>query len=375
MPDITFFKPNELIAVIDQTQVNRLAKHLGNYLLKHAQEQIKFNNHQGNLFELNISETNSLAEIACKDYKLIEDSLEKLMQPVTIRDKDDPKSYHKLVPIYEIKVNAKLGLYQYRLAETMIELLQQTDYFTKLKLTEFNNLESKHSLVIYEWLKRYEKAPKIPQISIEELRQITNTTNKKTYDNFTNIKDKILDVAVKEITEKTPYTVTYEPIKERLSKYRPRVTAIQFNLSRKKPLKAITGTSGIVTDEILEVSNRYKALCDNYIAKGFCDTSAAFYQATYVSDFSQLLWFYNAKKDIDKPNKLKWLLDDIQKGKRHPRRVSQTDYYNSLVSQVTDKKQLISLECGHSNQGFLEQVLKLQKYLNENKKINNEKWL
>ena len=170
MPDITFFKPNELIAVIDQTQVNRLAKHLGNYLLKHAQEQIKFNNHQGNLFELNISETNSLAEIACKDYKLIEDSLEKLMQPVTIRDKDDPKSYHKLVPIYEIKVNAKLGLYQYRLAETMIELLQQTDYFTKLKLTEFNNLESKHSLVIYEWLKRYEKAPKIPQISIEERR-------------------------------------------------------------------------------------------------------------------------------------------------------------------------------------------------------------
>ena len=375
MPDITFFKPNELIAVIDQTQVNRLAKHLGNYLLKHAQEQIKFNNHQGNLFELNISETNSLAEIACKDYKLIEDSLEKLMQPVTIRDKDDPKSYHKLVPIYEIKVNAKLGLYQYRLAETMIELLQQTDYFTKLKLTEFNNLESKHSLVIYEWLKRYETAPKIPQISIEELRQITNTTNKKTYDNFTNIKDKILDVAVKEITEKTPYTVTYEPIKERLSKYRPRVTAIQFNLSRKKPLKAITGTSGIVTDEILEVSNRYKALCDNYIAKGFCDTSAAFYQATYVSDFSQLLWFYNAKKDIDKPNKLKWLLDDIQKGKRYPRRVSQTDYYNSLVSQVTDKKQLISLECGHSNQGFLEQVLKLQKYLNENKKIDIEKWL
>lgn len=375
MPDITFFKPNELIAVIDQTQVNRLAKHLGNYLLKHAQEQIKFNNHQGNLFELNISETNSLAEIACKDYKLIEDSLEKLMQPVTIRDKDDPKSYHKLVPIYEIKVNAKLGLYQYRLAETMIELLQQTDYFTKLKLTEFNNLESKHSLVIYEWLKRYEKAPKIPQISIEELRQITNTTNKKTYDNFTNIKDKILDVAVKEITEKTPYTVTYEPIKERLSKYRPRVTAIQFNLSRKKPLKAITGTSGIVTDEILEVSNRYKALCDNYIDKGFCDTSAAFYQATYVSDFSQLLWFYNAKKDIDKPNKLKWLLDDIQKGKRYPRRVSQTDYYNSLVSQVTDKKQLISLECGHSNQGFLEQVLKLQKYLNENKKIDIEKWL
>lgn len=372
MPDITFYKPNELIAVIDQVQVNRLAKHLGNYLLKYAQEQIKFNNHQGNLFEVNIKKINELADIASKNYEEIDTALKKLMQPVTIRKKDNPQKYKHLVPIYEIDVDAENGNYKYRLAETMIELLQQTDYFTKLQLTEFNNLESKHSVVLYEWLKRYEKAPKIPQISIEELRQITHTTDKKAYDIFTRIEDRILKVAIKEISEKTPYTVTYEPIKERLSKYRPRVTAIQFYLAKKKPIK---GTSGIVTDDILEVNKRYQAMCDNYIAKGFCDTPAAFYQATYESDFSQLLWFYNAKKDIDKPNKLNWLLDDIQKGKRHPRRASQTDYYNSLVSQVKDKEQLISLECGHSNQGFLEQVLKLQKYLNKNNDLDIEKWL
>ena len=375
--DITFFKPNELIAVIDQVHVNRLAKHLCNYFLKYAQEQIKtdikLKRQTSNLFELSIPETNALAEITAHDIPRLESTLDKLMQPVTIRYKDDPKKIHKLVPIYEIVVDAERGIYRFRLAETMMELLKTSDYFTKLQLTEFNNLISKHSIVLYEWLKRYETSPQIPQLTVEEVRNMTHTADKKTYDNCTDIQRRLLDVAVREISEKTPYTVTYEPIKTR-TKRRPKVTALKFSMTKKKSAEQLAGKSGIVSKEIVTVNRRYQALCEQYIKYNFCDTPAEFYQATYESDYSQLLWFYNAKKELQQKNKLKWLLDDIHCGKRKSRRANQTAYYKSLFDQEDSQTQGL-LEFGRSQQGFLEQVLKLQKRHNDNKPIDIEKWL
>ena len=236
--DVTFFKPNEMIAVIDEIPVSRVAKHLCNYFLKFAQNEIKFNNHQGNLFEMNIAELNEEAQIGFKDYKLIEKSLKTLMQPVTIRDRDNPRNYTMLVPLYRVHVNVEKGVYQFKLDEDIIELLRNTDYFTKLELHDFNFLDSKHSLVLYEWLKRYETAPRIPLLSVDELRNMTHTADKKTYDNFKHIQLKILDVAVREISEKTPYIASYEIIKAK-GRTKPRVSAIQFTFKRKDPTPKI----------------------------------------------------------------------------------------------------------------------------------------
>ena len=171
MNDVIFFKPNEIVAVIDQIQVNRLAKHLCNYFLKLAQSEIKFKDKQSSWFEFNINEVNELAQIRTKDYKLIEQSIEALMHPITVRDKDDPKKYLKLVLITAVGIDSTKGVYKYQLNDIMIDLLRNTDYFTKLNLQEMNPLESKHSLVIFEWLKRYENSPQIPCMSIEELRK------------------------------------------------------------------------------------------------------------------------------------------------------------------------------------------------------------
>ena len=372
--DVTLFKPNELIAAIDQIQVNRLAKHLCNYFLQYAQYKLKNDENQGYKFELPISELNAEAQIGLKDYKLIEKSLNALMQPVTIRDKDDPRSYTKLVPIYLVTVDAKNGVYRFSLAPEVLDIIKNTDYFTKLNLHEFNFLESKHSLVLYEWLKRYETAPQIPVLTVEELRKITHTADKKTYDNFAQLSKWVIDVAVNEISEKTPYTVTYEPIKTRTMR-RPKVTAIQFTMTKKKSEKSLAGSSGIVSTEIVTVNKRYQALCEQYIKFKFCNTPEEFYQATYVADYSLLTWFYNAKKDLQQKDKLKWLLDDIAQGKRYPRRANQTDYYKSLVDKEENREMQGIIEQSRSKQGFLEQVLKLQKRHNDIKQIDIEKWL
>lgn len=373
MSEIELYKPNELIGAIDQLEVSRTAKHLLNFFLQYAQQQIKFNNHTDNKFEVDVNHINGLADIHRTDYEKLKQALKKLMQPITLCD--DPNCYDVLVPITRITIDVPNAVYKFELQSTVTDLLRNTEYFTKLKLQEFNPLQSKHSLVIYEWLKRYETSPQIPLLTVEDLRNITHTADKKTYDNFTHLQLKVLDVAVREINEKTPYTVNYEPIKTR-TKRRPKVTAVKFTMTKKKSAEQLAGTSGIESKEIDSVRRQYEALCVLYINYNFCNTKEDFYRATYEADYKLLKWFFDKKKDLKQKNKLQWLLADIknsESGKR-PRRANQTDYYKSLFDKE-DRQTQGQLERCQSKQGFLEIVLKLQKRHNDNKQIDIEKWL
>lgn len=378
MNDVNLYKPNELIGAIDQIEVSRTAKHLLNFFLQYSQHELhKYKKLHPDSevypteFEVDVYTINGLADIHTHDYERLKLKLIKLMQPVILRD--DPKRFIALTPITAIDIDVPRGMYKFELQPKVVMALANNDYFTKLNLSDFNGLESKHSIVLYEWLKRYETSPQIPQLTVEDLHNITHTTDKKAYNNFTNFQTYVLDVAVNEISEKTPYTVTYEPIKTRTMR-RPKVTAIQFTMTRKKTVKEIAGISEIVSEDIVTVNRRYQALCEQYIKYNFCSDPKDFYLATYKSDYSQLLWFYNSKKDLQQTNKLKWLLDDIEKGKRYPRRSNQQAYYKSLFDKE-DRQSQGQLEYSQSKQGFLEQVLKLQKKHNDIKQINIEKWL
>lgn len=226
--ELQLYKPNELVSVISSMELNRTARHLFNYFLQYAQKKIKFENYQSNTFRVNINELNELADITQKDYKLLSKALDNLMKVVTLTN--DNKHIEKLVPVTYVKVDILTGEYVFRLEELVINLLRQTDYFTKLNLLEFNPLKSKHSIILFEHLKRYEKLKQIPELSVEELRKITDTQKK--YPNFNNLQQYVLDVAVSEINEFTNYNVSYTVIKTR-AKTRPKVSAVQFYFSKK----------------------------------------------------------------------------------------------------------------------------------------------
>ena len=150
------------------------------------------------------------------------------MRPVEIRN--DPHCYEAFVPVTRVKVNKKTGEYDFTLQRLVIDLLRQTDYFTKLELKEFNLFNSKFSLIILEFLKQYEKLKNIPEVSIDELRRITDTTKK--YPNFSDFEKRVLKVAVSEINESTNYNVSYELVTKYTSR-RPKVSAVQFYLTKK----------------------------------------------------------------------------------------------------------------------------------------------
>lgn len=237
MTEVQLFKPNEMVSFFAQLELNRTARHLFNYFLQYAQKKIKFENYQGDTFHVNIKELNELAQIYPKTYDIVEKSLNHLMRPVVIRN--DPHCYEAFVPVTFVKVNKKTGEYDFTLQRLVIDLLRQTDYFTKLNLQEFNPFNSKFSLIILEFLKQYEKLKNIPEVSIDELRRITDTQNK--YSMITAFKNKVLDIAVNEINENTNYNVSYELITKYTSR-RPKVSAVQF-FFEKKVLEAPTPTA------------------------------------------------------------------------------------------------------------------------------------
>ena len=81
------------------------------------------------------------------------------------------------VPYVDLDIERKV--YVYKLEDSVIAMLKNTDYFTKLNLTDFNAFKSKYTYVIFEWLKRYETAHEIPKISVEDMRKITGTNAMK----------------------------------------------------------------------------------------------------------------------------------------------------------------------------------------------------
>lgn len=245
MNELTYLKPNELIGAIDQIEVSRTAKHLLNFFLQYAQKEIKFNNHSDTEFEVDVHYINGLADIHSHDYERLKKTLITLMQPVVLRD--DPQEFIALTPVTSINIDVPNGKYKFELQPKLIDLLRQTDYFTKLELTKFNVLDSKYSIILFEYLKRYENAPKIPILSIDELKQITNTKNK--YPNFTNFEKNVLKVAVNEINEKTQYNISYEIYKTRTSR-RPKVSEIQFYFSKKDRLENEQAIESEFNDEL-----------------------------------------------------------------------------------------------------------------------------
>lgn len=297
MNEVQIYKPNELIGIIERNNISRVARHLWTFLLQYAQQQIKFHNHKGVDFEVSVSQINGLAEIHQKNYKLLQNALECLMSPVRIRD--DPNCYESVVPVTRIKIDVASGVYKFRLEELVIDLLRTTEYFTIINITEFNPFKSKHSHVLYEWLKRWETSPQMPLLQIDVLRGMTNTADKKAYDNFTNIRDKILDVAVKEINEHTKYIASYQPIKTR-AKTRNKVTAVQFYFS-KKEIK--TEVENKPDDPVINMPSGYEKLrkvCGRYMTLKF------YYEATYIYEPETLERFADDCAEKYKPNRTKF---------------------------------------------------------------------
>ena len=80
--------------------------------------------------------------------------------------------------------------------------------FVKLDLTIIKCLESKHSIILYEFIKDYLNIGKI-RCEIPLFKKLMGIQPKQ-YGNFTMLKKRVLDIAVQKINEKTDINISFD---------------------------------------------------------------------------------------------------------------------------------------------------------------------
>lgn len=119
------------------------------------------------------------------------------------------------------KYEGKTGTVTLQLHKDMTALfLQLKTNFTRIPIVNILSMRSKYAIRIYElicekMLGHYPYADEITEIdiSLEEIRQATGTTNKKTYKIMSNLKNIILYPALKEIEQVAAWKIIVEDIK------------------------------------------------------------------------------------------------------------------------------------------------------------------
>ena len=123
-------------------------------------------------------------------------------------------------------------------------LLQLKDRFTRYNLTHVMQLKSSYSIRIYELLKQYQGL-KERSILVDDLRDKLGL-GPDDYPRYANFKQKVLNVAQKEISEKTDISFDYEEIKMGRS-----VGKIRFLIrSQNKVQQTIPFTDAITVSEV-----------------------------------------------------------------------------------------------------------------------------
>lgn len=165
------------------------------------------------------------------------------------------------VPVFqEIEYHAG-GTVDIRFHEKVLPLLVQakTEY-TKYYFQNIQRLKSGYSVKIYELCKQYQNTKQgYRDLTIDELKIYLDIPLKK-YPRFSNFKQKILNVAVPEITEKTDIKIDAEPIKKGRS-----VTGIRFYITLKNKEQQKDVEQPTLPNDFKELTVAGRKLVDDYL--------------------------------------------------------------------------------------------------------------
>lgn len=151
----------------------------------------------------------------------------------------------KIYPIFSgFELDTKAQMISFEFNDKMKPYLLNLKNFTKIENVEYiKKFDSKHAIRIYALLKDYRKMS-YRDIDIEALKKILaleprkttklktedNKPKKKTYDNYNNIKKKVLEPAMREINEKSDLYISEI---EEIKKERRKVLKIRIHFGDK----------------------------------------------------------------------------------------------------------------------------------------------
>lgn len=154
-------------------------------------------------------------------YRDIEEITNDIMNnPVYIREQDGTNvKWIKIPWVKRCEYHSDLGVALKLNDELKPFLLNLKEHYTQYSLDSVLVMKSVYSIRLYELLQSKIMTRTLPkkgkdiEVSIEEIRECCGCES-KSYDKFANLRQRVIDVAVNEINEKTLYTLSYDYIKK-----------------------------------------------------------------------------------------------------------------------------------------------------------------
>lgn len=229
------------IATLQERKVMNALLWIAKDTLKRSPDDRVFNTEVGTLKRLTGLKQNDNLELKDALRNLANMAIE-----YNIMHKDDANERGIFRFISEVKIKeewiGKSTNIIFEFPTSILETIKNPNMFVTLDLMIIRSLESKHSIVLYEFIKDYLKLWKLRCI-ISDFRKLMWIQDNQ-YKNFAMFRKRALDVAINEINEQTDIIVSYT-----LEKFWKQVSAILFTMQPKK---------NIIKEDKLEINIKTK---------------------------------------------------------------------------------------------------------------------
>jgi len=138
----------------------------------------------------------------------------------------------------------------------MLSVFDSQNTYTRFKIETALKLKGAHSLQLYQLLKQYEKIG-YREFTVEQFRQIFELTKK--YSIISNLRIRVIEPAILEISEQTDLKVTFSQILEG-----KRISGFRFDIHTK-----VTNSPEQPAEQKIKAINIYKAISNNNLLPRF----------------------------------------------------------------------------------------------------------
>lgn len=149
-----------------------------------------------------------------RDIDAITDDI--INNPVFIKEESEKKVRWVKIPwVTRCEYNSDVGVLLKLNDELKPFLLNLKEHYTQYTLDTILAMKSTYAIRLYELLQSRIMSSMIPrdgtdiELSLQEIRESCGCES-KAYDTFSNLRNRVIDIAVKEINEKTLYTLSYQ---------------------------------------------------------------------------------------------------------------------------------------------------------------------
>ena len=191
------------------------------------------------IYEINISETKKMCGVQATnnvDLKNLFKGLRDIKLEFNYLNKDKHHIWSSMSFLSAVEIDKETSHIKFEMPEMLKEKIRFPYMYAPLNISLIAGFKCSYTIILYEILRDYLNAEKIPVINIEDYRVLMGIKEHE-YKEFRNLRLKVIVPAVKELNEKSDLTCRYELIKKPFSN---KYDSIQFYISKKEPLN-ITG--------------------------------------------------------------------------------------------------------------------------------------